>query len=174
VRKLSVIGAAVLFALALSSCASGPKPPPPPPGSLEIVLRSDAALFETGCHWLGMKGNVRDYAQARQAFTTLVERYPQSKWRPFAEAFVRLIDEVERSRRQAADLEAALGAAREAAAEARKEAGILRGRLAEEERKRNNAAELERLRVENEELRRNIEQLKRLEIELQRRERLLR
>ena len=109
---------------------------------------------------------------ARSVFISLIQLYPQSRWRPVAEAFILLIDE------------------REAFREASRQDRLLTDKvkaekaktLQENEALRKTVRELtERLQKEttalaqdNEQLKQDIQRLKALEIELEKRERMLR
>ena len=113
-----------------------------------------------------------DPGKARSVFLSLIQRYPQSRWRPAAEAFIRLIDErdafgeMSRLDRLLVD-----------------KTGTERLRaLQENDQLKKAIRELtEKLQLEtavlaqeNEQMKRDIQRLKALEIELQKRERMLR
>ncbi|MBN2437330.1 MAG: hypothetical protein JXL20_01890 [Deltaproteobacteria bacterium] len=113
-----------------------------------------------------------DPEKARSVFVSLIQRYPRSRWRPAAEAFIRLIDE------------------RDAFWEANRQDHILIGKIQWEKTKA--LQEIDRLKKtirelseklqsetaaltqENEKLKKDIRRLKDLEIELEKRERKLR
>jgi hypothetical protein len=111
-------------------------------------------------------------AKARSVFISLIQRYPQGRWRPVAEAFIHLIDE------------------RDAFREASRQDLLLTDKikaekaraLQENESFRKTIRELtEKLQSErvshtqeNEQLKKDIQSLKALEIELEKRERTLR
>lgn len=111
-------------------------------------------------------------SQARPVFVSLIQLYPQSRWRPAAEAFIRLIDEREAFRETGR-----LDRLRADAVQAEKARA-----LQENEALRKTVRELtERLQTEtislakeNEQLKQDIQRLKALEIELEKRERTLR
>lgn len=111
-------------------------------------------------------------SKARPVFLSLIQLYPQGRWRPVAEAFIRLIDE------------------REALREAGRQDHLLTDKgqaekvkaLQENDRLKKTVRELtERLQKEttslsqeNEHLKQDIQRLKALEIELEKRDRTLR
>jgi hypothetical protein len=114
-----------------------------------------------------------DPTEARSVFASLLRRYPQSRWRPAAETFIRLIDEAEVSREMMNRQEHLL------LDQARAEQNRL---LQENDGLRKTIRDLtERLHVEtaaltqeNEQLKKDLQRLKLLEIELQKRERMIR
>lgn len=111
-------------------------------------------------------------ARARPVFLSLIQLYPRGRWRPAAEAFIRLIDEREAFRET--------GRLDRLQAETA-QAGKARA-LQENEALRKSVRELtERLQTEtlalakdNEQLKKDIQRLKALEIELEKRDRTLR
>jgi len=108
-----------------------------------------------------------------------MEQYPKSKWRGYAELYLRLLNEEQRLQKELQDLHNRVQADRQGAAvreaELEKERQELRSLL---EQERADAARLQRenqsLRHENDRLQNNIDSLKRLEIELDRRDKLYR
>jgi hypothetical protein len=113
-----------------------------------------------------------DPEKARSVFLSLIQRYPQSRWRPAAEAFIRLIDErdafgeMSRMDRLLVDK---TGTER---LRALQENDQLKKAVRELTEKLQ--SETAALAQENEQLKRDIQRLKALEIELQKRERMLR
>jgi hypothetical protein len=111
-------------------------------------------------------------SKARPVFVSLIQLYPQSRWRPAAEAFIRLIDE------------------RDAFMEASRQGRLLTDKgqaekakaLQENEALKKTVRELTEklqsekvsLAQENDQLKKDIQRLKTLEIELEKRERTLR
>ncbi len=169
-----LLTAVVIF---LGACAA--KGPPPPPGSLAARFQSDTALFQEGYERLRGVERPKDEAIARQAFILLMEQYPKSKWRGYAELYLRLLNEEQQLQKELQDLRNRVQAdQRDAAAretELERERQELRSLL---EKGRADAARLQQenqtLRHENDRLRNNIDSLKRLEIELERRDKLYR
>lgn len=110
--------------------------------------------------------------QARSVFVSLIQRYPESRWRPAAEAFIRLIDE------------------RDAFWEANRQDHILIGRVQWEKTKTQQENDRLKLTIrelteklqsettslvqENDKLKKDIQRLKELEIEIEKRDRKLR
>ena len=174
-RLMPLLLAAVVTVLA--ACAA--KGPPPPPGSLAARFQSDTALFQEGYERLRGVERPKDEAIARQAFILLMEQYPKSKWRGYAELYLRLLNEEQQLQKELQDLRNRVQAdQRDAAAretELERERQELRSLL---EKGRADAARLQQenqtLRHENDRLRNNIDSLKRLEIELERRDKLYR
>ncbi|MBE0557562.1 MAG: hypothetical protein IH628_10050 [Proteobacteria bacterium] len=158
-------------------------PPAPPAGEKPVPtprLTEDRGLFAEG---LALNQPDRpDQARARAVFVSLLERYPQSKWRLPSETFIRLIDEIAVSREEARrdrllaeQLLAEQIHAEQIQAErnaARQENEALQEKLRElTERLQKETAALVQ---ENEKLRRDLQRLKALEVELEKRERMLR
>ncbi|MDD5168184.1 MAG: hypothetical protein PHN75_05160 [Syntrophales bacterium] len=154
-----------LTMMAVGACASMPEGKnPSATRPATVSYPSDNALFQEGIALLGTS-----YTNAREAFDKLVRVYPNSKWRPSAEALVRLLDD--------------LNEAKSRAMVERREIRNLQGgtqemqRLLDQSKKANRnlqeklQAEIARLQLENEQLKNDLQRLKRLEIELQRRER---
>ena len=113
-----------------------------------------------------------DPVKARSVFTSLIQRYPQSRWRPAAEAFIHLIDERDAFRE----------VSRQGHLLTDKVQGEKAKALQENDRLKKTVRELmEKLQLEttvltqeNEQLKMDIQRLKALEIELEKRERTLR
>ena len=104
-------------------------------------------------------------SKARPIFISLIQLYPQSRWRPAAEAFIRLIDEREAFRLLADKAKAERGKALQENEALRKTVRELTERL---------QTETKALAQENEQLKQDIQRLKVLEVELEKRERKLR
>ena len=113
-----------------------------------------------------------DPAKARSVFISLIQRYPHSRWRSAAEAFIRLIDE----------RDAFLEASRQDHLLIDKTQGEKAKALQENDRLKKTVRELTEklqsetsaLTQENEQLKKDIQRLKALEIELEKRDRTLR
>lgn len=119
--------------------------------------------------------NLPEPARARPVFVSLVRLYPQGRWRPAAEAFIRLIDEREASR-EASRLDRLTSEEVEAErGRALQENEALKKTVRElKERMERFQAEAVALAKDNEQLRQDIQRLKSLEIELEKRGRTLR
>lgn len=114
-----------------------------------------------------------DPTVACSVFASLLQRYPQSRWRPAAETFIRLIDEAEVSREMMNRQEHLL--LDKAWAEQNRllqENDSLRKTIRDLTERLQ--AETAALTQENEQLKNDLQRLKLLEIELQKRERMLR
>jgi hypothetical protein len=119
--------------------------------------------------------NLPDPARARLVFSSLIRLYPQGRWLPAAEAFIRLIDEREVFR-EASRVDRLL-----ADTVKTEKARVLQENEALRKTVRELTERLERLQTETlalakdkEQLKQEIQQLKALEIELEKRERTLR
>ncbi len=131
----------------------------------------DRDLFLEGGALLHLPGEP-DPAKARAVFASLVQRYPESRWRPAAEGFIRLIDE-SRALREAGraeqlrqeQLRAEIAATLQENQSLKKMIRELKERL---------QTETAALSQENERLKKDLQRLKALEIELEKRERMLR
>jgi hypothetical protein len=143
---------------------------PPAPGTAPLLF-PDRDLLLQGIALLG-RAERPDPPEARKVFALLVENHPGSRWRPAAEALIRLIDAEESARENA-----------------RQERHLKEKALAERSRALQEIEQLKRtvrelterlqaetavLAQENEQLKNDIQRLKALEIELQKRERILR
>jgi hypothetical protein len=113
-----------------------------------------------------------DSEKARSVFLSLIQRYPQSRWRPAAEAFIRLIEERDASREMSRQDRLLVEKARTERSKAQQENDQLKKAVRELTEKLQ--SETAALAQENEQLKRDIQRLKALEIELQKRERMLR
>ena len=168
----------VLVVILLGACA-GRNTPPAPPGSLAARFQSDTALFEEGYAQLRGQDRPVDYGRARAAFSLMLAMYPNSKWRDYAESYLRLMSELQSLRNATQDFQRQRQADREAAAgrqaEMERELRELRPQM---EKIRTEASRLQQenqsLRQENDRLKRDIDSLKRLEVEMQRRDKLYR
>jgi hypothetical protein len=119
--------------------------------------------------------NLPDPARARLVFSSLIRLYPQGRWLPAAEAFIRLIDEREVFR-EASRVDRLL-----AETVKTEKARVLQENEALRKTVRELTERFERLQTETltlakdkEQLKQEIQQLKALEIELEKRERTLR
>jgi len=113
-----------------------------------------------------------DPEKARSIFLSLIQRYPQSRWRPAAEAFIRLIDERDAFREMRRQDRLLVDKTRTERLRALQENELLK--KAVRELTENLQSETAALAQENEQMKRDIQRLKALEIELQKRERMLR
>lgn len=143
-----------------------PEAVPRPPDGRDLLLE--------GARLLNLPDRP-EQARARPVFLSLLRLYPESRWRPAAEAFIRLIDEREAFRE--AGLQERLLAETAQADKARvvQEDELLRKTVRElTERLERQRAELLALAKDNEQLKQDIQRMKTLEIELEKRERSLR
>jgi hypothetical protein len=140
-----------------------PAPPERPPRLFE-----ERELLLDGVRLL----NLPDPSRARAVFVSLIGLYPQGRWRPAAEAFIRLLDEQEafREARRLDRLQADTVQAEKARALQENEALRKTVREWSERFQKETAA----LAQENDQLRQDIQRLKALEIELEKRGRTLR
>jgi hypothetical protein len=113
-----------------------------------------------------------DPTEARSVFASFLRRYPQSRWRPAAETFIRLIDEAEISREMNRQEHLLLDQARVEQNRLLQENDGLRKTIRDLTERLQ--AETAALTQENEQLKKDLQRLKLLEIELQKRERMLR
>ena len=113
-----------------------------------------------------------DREKARSVFLSLRQRYPQSRWRPVAEAFIHLIDEKDAALESSRMDRLLVDKTRAERLKALQENDQLKKAVRELTEKFQ--SETAALAQENEQLKRDIERLKALEIELQKRERMLR
>jgi hypothetical protein len=113
--------------------------------------------------------------RARPVFLSLIQLYPESRWRPAAEAFIRLIDEREAFRESGRLDRLQAETAQAEKARTLQEDEALRKSVRElTERLERLHAETVTLAKDKEQLRQDIQRLKALEIELEKRERTLR
>ncbi|MDQ5984524.1 MAG: hypothetical protein CSYNP_00219 [Syntrophus sp. SKADARSKE-3] len=158
----------VVALLVTSGCASTPKKDLPAPSTgAATTVRSDAQLFQEGYALLGTS-----YSKARDTFDQLIRLYPKSKWRPYAETYMKLLDDVKAASNRV------IGA-RQEERKAKQEAEELRVAL-DHAKKANRLpseklqSEIAKLQQENEQLKNDLQRLKNLEVQLQRRERSIR
>jgi hypothetical protein len=133
---------------------------------------ADAMMFNEGVSWLGLSDKPADYVKARETFAVLTKNYPQTKWRPLAETFIRLIDAIE-------SLQAKNLSAQELTEKLQQDNGQLtqdNERLKKDVQALSSKFEAERagLLQENEQLRKDMELLKKLEVQLDQRGKMLR
>ena len=189
-RTTQLLMVALLF---LAGCAATAPPaektavltkPPAAPAEKQVTpprLTEDSDLFAEGLALLNQPDRP-DAAKARAVFVSLLERYPQSRWRLAAETFIRLIDDIAASRREnrrdrllAEQVRAEQVRAEQIRAEwavVMQENEALQKKLREQTEKLQK--EMMSLAQENEKLRKDLQRLKALEIELEKRERMLR
>ena len=113
-----------------------------------------------------------DPEKARSLFLSLIQRYPQSRWRSAAEALIRLIDEKDAFREMSRLDRLLVDKTKTERSRALQENDHLKKTVRELTEKLQ--SETAALAQENEQLKRDIQRLKALEIELQKRERMLR
>ena len=143
---------------------------PAPPAEERMTtprLVEDRDLFLEGSALLNPPGGP-DPAKARTVFAALIQRYPQSRWRPAAESFIHLIDE-SKALREDQLVQEKLRAERSAALQ---ENEFLKKSVRELKEKLQ--TETAALIQENEKLKTDLKRLRDLEIELEKRERMLR
>jgi hypothetical protein len=181
--------AGILALLLLAGCAAAPmtekkrevgsdpvvKPVVVKPAEKNVTAPprlEDFDLLSEGIALLSRPGRP-DPMEARSVFASLLRRYPQSRWRPAAETFIRMIDEAEVSREMMNRQEHLL----------MDKARVEQNRLLQENDSLRKTirdlterlqAETAALTQENEQLKKDLQSLKLLEIELQKRERMLR
>ena len=113
-----------------------------------------------------------DPEKARSIFLSLIQRYPQSRLRPTAEAFIRLIDERDAFGEMSRQDRLLVDNTKTEWSRALQENDHLKKTVRELTEKLQ--SETAALAQENEQLKKDIQRLKALEIELQKRERMLR
>jgi hypothetical protein len=133
---------------------------------------ADAMMFNEGVSWLGLSDKPADYAKAKETFAVLTKNYPQSKWRPLAETFIRLIDAI-------GSLQAKNLSAQELTEKLQRDNGQFNQdneRLQKDLQALSSKFQAERaaLLQENEQLRKDMELLKKLEVQLDQRGKMLR
>ncbi|MBA4397277.1 MAG: hypothetical protein C0394_07840 [Syntrophus sp. (in: bacteria)] len=126
---------------------------------------ADAMMFNEGVSWLGLKDKPADYAKAKGIFAILAQNYPQSKWRPQAEAFMQLIDAIQSLQAKHLSSQDLAEKLKQDQKQFKKDIQALISKLEVE-----NAG----LVQENEKLRKDIELLKQLEVQLDKRGKMLR
>ncbi len=179
-RTTGILMAALFF---LAGCATAPpaveqqvvvaKPPAPPVEQRVTTPRptEDRDLFAAGLAFLNQPDRAEP-AKARAVFVSLLERYPQSRWRLASETFIRLIDEIALSCEEGRREQFLAEQIRVEWAEAMQENEALQKKVSElTERLQKETTSLVQ---ENEKIKRDLQRLKALEIELEKRERMLR
>ena len=164
--------------LLIGACASAPVPAPkqdlpePPKRMAAQTPSPDTVMFQEGFALLGASDKPADYEKAGEIFDNIVRLYPKSIWRPYAETYRKLLNdlklsaakdnanarELRKTQKDVEELKAVLDQAKKSS------------RLAQEKLQ----AEAARLQQENDQLKNDLHRLKQLEIEMQRRERSLR
>lgn len=172
--RLIVVGLLVIF---FGACASSSKMAPGKESAQGIVgvpvekaglfgkPPADAVMFNEGVSWLGLTDKPADYAKAKGIFAVLTQKYPQSKWRPPAEAFMHLIDAIlslQAKNLSSQDLAEKL---KQDQKQFKKDIQALSGKF---------EAERAGLVQENEKLKKDMELLKQLEVQLDQRGKMLR
>ena len=149
----------------------------PPVKPMEEALPAPPRLFEErdllldGVALLNLPERLAQ-EKARSVFLSLIQRYPQSRWRPVAEAFIRLIDERDAFGEMSRLDRLLVDKTKTERSRALQENDHLKKAVRELTEKLQ--SETAALAQENEQLKRDIQRLKDLEIELQKRERMLR
>ena len=113
-----------------------------------------------------------DQGKARAVFASLIQRYPQSRWRSTAEAFIDLIDTAEAARETDRKKQLLMEQLLTERARTLQENEQLKKTVRDLTEKAQ--AETQALTQENEQLKKDLQRLKALEIELEKRERMLR
>jgi hypothetical protein len=134
-------------------------------------LFADRELLLDGVKLLNLPDRLEP-ANARSVFISLIQLYPQSRWRPAAEAFILLIDERDAFREASRQDRLLTERVKAEKAKGLQENEVLRKavrELTERFQKETTA-----LAQDNEQLKQDIQRLKALEIELEKRERMLR
>jgi hypothetical protein len=180
---------AILTALLLAGCATtaptvakvevGTVAPAPPreeePQQQEKAPPSlffpDRDLFDEGIAFLHNPDRI-DPAKARAVFASLLQRYPQSRWRAAAETLIRLIDAGEAARERDQKARLLTEQLLTERARALQENEQLKKTVRDLTEKLQ--AETGALNQENDRLKQDLQRLKALEIELEKRERMLR
>jgi hypothetical protein len=134
-------------------------------------LFKDRDLLLDGVALLALQDR-SDPENARSIFVSLILRYPESRWRSTAEAFVRLIDERDAFRETSRQDHLLIDKVQGEAAKALQENDRLKRTVRELTEKLQ--SETAALAQENEQLKKDIKRLKALDIELEKRERTLR
>ncbi len=163
----------LFFVLLIGACGTASKKDlPGKPGSVAGFVQSDTAIFHEGFSWLGTSGKPADYDRAGDVFSQLIKVYPKSKWRSYAETYLKLLDDLKKTSVSAA-------ANRLEAKKAQTEIDELRVSMDQSKKyqrllQEKFQSETARLQQENEQFKHDIQRLKQLEIELQRRDRSVR
>jgi hypothetical protein len=134
-------------------------------------LFEDRELLLDGVNLLNLPERP-DPAKARSVFISIIQLYPQSRWRSAAEAFIRLIDERDAFREVSRQDHLLVDKTQAEKAKALQENETLKKTVRELTEKLQSERVL--LPQENEQLKKDIQRLKALEIELEKRERMLR
>ena len=113
-----------------------------------------------------------DPQKARSIFLSLIQRYPQSRWRPAAEMFIRLIDERDAFGEMSRQDRLLVDKTKTERSRTLQENDLLKKTVRELTEKLQ--SETGALTQENEQLKKDLKRLKALEIELQKREQMLR
>jgi hypothetical protein len=151
--------------------APEPSPPRPAPGLPPRPVPADRDLLLEGIATLG-RAEKPDPPEARRIFSALVEKHPQSRWRPAAETLIHLIDEGQKARER--ELQERILKERALAERSRALQENEQLKKAVRDLTERLQAETAALAQENDQLKSDLKRLKALEIELQRRERMLR
>lgn len=158
------------------ACASSPVTPDkvPGPGIAVVPMEArglfagppaDAVMINAGVSWLAQAEKPSDYVKARETFAALTKNHPESRWRPLAETFIRLIDVIISLQTSRSDAQEAAEMLQRENERIKKDIQVLGTRF---------HAERAGLMQENEELKKDLELLKKLEVQLDQRGKMLR
>jgi hypothetical protein len=147
-NRLLILLAAILAILIIGCASSGTQK--------GYSIPSDADLYNEGMWHLGGKEAITDLTTARMKFDTLVKTYPKSKFKPFSETLIRMIDELQTGSEKIVTNRQLL-----------EKIQTEKVRLSKENEKYR--TENATLHQENEQLKKDIEQLKNLELQLEKR-----
>jgi uncharacterized lipoprotein YmbA len=182
-KRLQTAVFRILLALLLAGCAASvptvekkdtaalPSVPPVTEKQPAPRILEDQDIFSRGLSLLA-RTDGPNQAEARLVFVSLLERYPQSRWRPAAETLVRLIDEGQAMREARRQDRALIDQTLTEKEWLLQENDRLKKTVRELTDKLQ--AEMAGLSQENEQLRKDLKRLKDLDIELEKRERMLR
>ncbi len=137
-----------LLAVMITGCASGTHK--------GYTILNDTELYNEGMWSLGAKETIPDLKKARMRFDTLVKTYPKSKYTPFSETLIRMIDELQTGNQEVVTNRQLLE---------KLQAEKVKLARDNEKYRTENAS----LHQENEKLKKDIEQLKNLELQLDKR-----
>jgi ABC-type phosphate transport system auxiliary subunit len=170
---LLILGVLLLFVFACASSTAAPGKGtgqnfavvPVEKAGLFSKPSPDAVMLNEGASWMGLSGRPADFAKAREIFTVLAKDHPESKWRPLAEGFIRMIDAIGSLQANNLSAQAQMEKLLQDNEQLRGDIQTLRGKF---------QAERAGLQQENEQLKKDLELLRKLEVQLDQREKMLR